>query len=196
MPSPGKKPYAGAKCQLPSHHFVAGKAETRAKSKQKGRASRQESRREEAGKTGNVKNGGGEMHHTSISPVSAPLLSAQNGISLLKEISFLPQRREFLAAKKSRTGREAGKNGASDTLFTPIRTRRADKTGLTFRKPSRANGRHPPAARAPPPAGGPPKRKRFPPKRDILHSPNRKIRAFSRTPPPEARNTRFSRRRA
>ena len=56
------------------------------------------------------------MHHTSISLVSAPLLSAQNGISLLKEISFLPQRREFLAAKKSGQDGKRGKTG----LRTPF----------------------------------------------------------------------------
>ena len=52
------------------------------------------------------------MFPTSISRVGRRFLCGKNGISLLKEIVFLPQRREFLAAKRFAGGRKAGKNGA------------------------------------------------------------------------------------
>ena len=44
-------------------------------------------------------------------------LCGKNGISLLKEICFLPQRREFLAAKTFPGVWKAGKNGASGGVF-------------------------------------------------------------------------------
>ena len=53
----------------------------------------------------------------NISPLHRAFSCGKNGISLLKEISFLPQRREFLAAKKFSKARETGKNRASDALF-------------------------------------------------------------------------------
>ena len=44
------------------------------------------------------------MLHTSISPVSPPFSCAQNGISLLKEIFFLPQRNFPAGGKRRKTG--------------------------------------------------------------------------------------------
>ena len=69
------------------------------------------------------------MLHTSISPVSPPFSCAQNGISLLKEIFFLPQRRKFLAAKKFSDGWKAAENGASEAVFRPDGTSRRTKSG-------------------------------------------------------------------
>ena len=57
------------------------------------------------------------MRYTSISPPERPFSCGKNGISLLKEISFLPQRRKFLAAKKFTGVWKAGKNGASGGFF-------------------------------------------------------------------------------
>ncbi len=64
-----------------------------------------------------VKMWAGEMSYTSISPLRRAFPCGKNGISLLKEISFLPQRRKFLAAKKFSGVWKAGKNGASGGFF-------------------------------------------------------------------------------
>ena len=64
-----------------------------------------------------VKMRAGEMLHTSISPPRRAFSCGKNGISLLKEICVLPQRRKFLAAKKSSGVWKAGKNGALDVFF-------------------------------------------------------------------------------
>ena len=58
-----------------------------------------------------------ELSVWSISPPWRAFLCGKNGISLLKEIYFLPQRRKFLAAKKFTGVWKAGKNGASDGFF-------------------------------------------------------------------------------
>ena len=62
----------------------------------------------------------GELLVWSISPPLHPFSCGKNGISLLKEIYFLPQRREFLAAKKFPGMWKAGKNGASGGFFRLI----------------------------------------------------------------------------
>ncbi len=64
-----------------------------------------------------VKKRAGEQPVWSISPLRLAFSCGKNGISLLKEISFLPQRREFLAAKESPGVWKAGKNGASGGFF-------------------------------------------------------------------------------
>ena len=67
-----------------------------------------------------VKKRARELSVWSISPPGRPFLCGKNGISLLKEIYFLPQRREFLAAKKFTGVWKAGKNGASRGFFLLI----------------------------------------------------------------------------
>ena len=84
----------------------------------------------------------------NISPLHRAFSCGKNGISLLKEISFLPQRREFLAAKKFPGVWKAGKNGASggffllvgdfpraksDCLFASLSARLADAGAVSFR---------------------------------------------------------------
>ena len=64
-----------------------------------------------------VKKWAQELSVWNISPPRRPFSCGKNGISLLKEISFLPQRRKFLAAKKFPGAWEAGKSGASDGFF-------------------------------------------------------------------------------
>ena len=64
-----------------------------------------------------VKKRAGELSVWSISPPRHPFSCGKNGISLLKEIYFLPQRREFLAAKKFPAVWKAGKSGASGGFF-------------------------------------------------------------------------------
>ena len=64
-----------------------------------------------------VKKRARELSVWRISPPRRPFLCGKNGISLLKEIYFLPQRRKFLAAKKFTGVWKAGKNGASDGFF-------------------------------------------------------------------------------
>ena len=61
-----------------------------------------------------VKKRARELPVWRISPPRRAFLCGKNWISLLKEIYFLPQRRKFLAAKKSTGGWKAGKNGASE----------------------------------------------------------------------------------
>ena len=64
-----------------------------------------------------VKKRGRELSVWSISPPWRAFSCGKNGISLLKEISFLPQRRKFPAAKKFSGVWKTGKNGASDGFF-------------------------------------------------------------------------------
>ena len=64
-----------------------------------------------------VKKRARELSVWNISPPRRPFLCGKNGISLLKEISFLPQRRKFLAAKKFPGVWKAGKIGASGGFF-------------------------------------------------------------------------------
>ena len=68
-------------------------------------------------RTRSVKKRARELSVWRISPPRRPFSCGKNGISLLKEISFLPQRREFLAAKQFPGVWKAGKNGASDGFF-------------------------------------------------------------------------------
>ena len=85
-----------------------------------------------------VKNQARELSVWSISPPQRPFLCGKNGISLRKEISFLPQRRKFLAANKFSGVWKAGKNGASDSFFFLIGGRpRAKNVCLFARFPPR-----------------------------------------------------------
>ena len=70
-----------------------------------------------ANKVRSVKKRAGKPSVWNISPPWRPFSCGKNGISLLKEICFLPQRREFLAAKKFPGVWKAGKNGASGGFF-------------------------------------------------------------------------------
>ena len=89
-----------------------------------------------------------ELSVWDISPLLHPFLCGKNGISLRKEIFFLPQRREFLAAKKFPGVWKAGKNGASGgffllvgdfpranfaCLFVSLSARLADAGSVSFR---------------------------------------------------------------
>ena len=69
--------------------------------------------REDGNRSRIVKKQAGELSVWNISPPWRAFPCGKNGISLRKEISFLPQRRKFLAAKKSSGVWKAGKNGAS-----------------------------------------------------------------------------------
>ena len=69
------------------------------------------------------------MRNMSISPPWRPFLCGKNGISLLKEIFFLPQRREFLAAKKFPEDWKTGKNGASGRIFRLVGAFARTKSG-------------------------------------------------------------------
>ena len=73
-----------------------------------------------------------ELSVWNISPPRRPFLCGKNGISLLKEISFLPQRRKFLAAKKSAGVWKAGKNGASGGFFLLVGGRPRAKSVCLF----------------------------------------------------------------
>ena len=64
-----------------------------------------------------VKKRGRELSVWSISPPWRAFSCGKNGISLLKEIFFLPQRRKFPAAKKFSGVWKTGKKGASDGFF-------------------------------------------------------------------------------
>ena len=79
-----------------------------------------------------VKMRAGEMSVWNISPPWRAFPCGKNGISLLKEISFLPQRRKFLAAKKFSGVWKAGKNGASGGFFLLIGGRRRAKSNCPF----------------------------------------------------------------
>ena len=79
-----------------------------------------------------VKKRAGELSVWSISPPWRAFSCGKNGISLLKEISFLPQRRKFLAAKKFPGVWKAGKSGASDGFFLLVGGRARAKTVCLF----------------------------------------------------------------
>ena len=79
-----------------------------------------------------VKKRAGELSVWSISPPWRAFSCGKNGISLLKEISFLPQRRKFLAAKKFPGAWEAGKSGASDGFFLLVGGRPRAKNVCLF----------------------------------------------------------------
>ena len=71
-------------------------------------------------KSRSVKKRAAELSVWNISPPRRPFPCGKNGISFRKEISFLPQSREFLAAKKFPGMWKAGKNGASGGFFRLI----------------------------------------------------------------------------
>ncbi len=76
--------------------------------------------RKDGNRSRSVKKQAGELSVWSISPPWRAFLCGKNGISLLKEIYFLPQRRKFLSAKKFPGVWKEGKNGASDGFFPLI----------------------------------------------------------------------------
>ena len=88
--------------------------------------------RKGANRPRNVKKRAGGLSVWRISPPLRPFSCGKNGISLLKEISFLPQRRKFLAAKKFLGVWKAGKNGASGGFFLLIGGRRRAKSNCPF----------------------------------------------------------------
>ena len=69
--------------------------------------------RKSGNKPRNVKKRARELSVWSISPPRRAFSCGKIGIPLLKEISFLPQRRKFLAAKTFPGVWKAGKSGAS-----------------------------------------------------------------------------------
>ena len=79
-----------------------------------------------------VKKRAGKPSVWNISPPRSPFSCGKNGISLLKEIYYLPQRREFLAAKKFPKVWKAGKNGASDGFFLLVGGRPRAKSVCPF----------------------------------------------------------------
>ena len=83
-------------------------------------------------RTRSVKKRAWELSVWRISPPRRPFSCGKNGISLLKEISFLPQRREFLAAKQFPGVWKAGKNGASDGFFLLVGGRQRAKSVCLF----------------------------------------------------------------
>ena len=102
-----------------------------------------------------VKKRARELPVWRISPPQRAFSCGKNGISLLKEIYFLPQRREFLAAKKFTGVWKAGKNGASDGFFFLFGEFPRTKSDCLFASLSPAwltRGRHPSARH--PVAGG------------------------------------------
>ena len=74
-------------------------------------------RREGSNRPRSVKKRAAELSVWNISPLRRPFSCGKNKISLRKEIFFLPQRREFLAAKKFPGVWKAVKNGASGGFF-------------------------------------------------------------------------------
>ena len=88
--------------------------------------------RKGANRLRNVKKRAGGMSVWRISPPRRAFSCGKNGISLLKEISFLPQRREFLAAKKFPGVWKAGKNGASGGFFLLVGDFPRAKSGCLF----------------------------------------------------------------
>ena len=76
-----------------------------------------------------VKKRARELPVWRISPPQRAFSCGKNGISLLKEIYFLPQRRKFLAAKKSTGVWKAGKNGALGGFFLLVGSRPRAKPG-------------------------------------------------------------------
>ena len=118
----------------------------------------------------------------NISPPRSPFSCGKNGISLLKEIYYLPQRREFLAAKKFPKVWKAGKNGASDGFFLLVGGRPRAKSVCPFASLSPhglTRGRQPSARH--PVAGGKVSRKP-PPGFHLAFPQAREIRAFPSNP--------------
>ena len=68
----------------------------------------------------------------NISPLRRAFSCGKNGISLRKEISFLPQRRKFLAAKTFPGVWKTGKNGASGSFSVLIGSRPRTKNVCHF----------------------------------------------------------------
>ena len=102
-----------------------------------------------------VKKRARELSVWSISPPWRAFSCGKNGISLLKEIFFLPQRRKFPAAKKFSGVWKTGKKGASDGFFLLNGGRLRANPLCPFATLSLhglARGRHPSALR--PVAGG------------------------------------------
>ena len=88
--------------------------------------------RKDGNRSRSVKKQAGELSVWSISPPWRAFLCGKNGISLLKEIYFLPQRRKFLSAKKFQGVWKEGKNGASDGFFLLVGGRARAKTVCLF----------------------------------------------------------------
>ena len=108
--------------------------------------------RKSGSKPRNVKKRARELSVWSISPPRRAFSCGKIGIPLLKEISFLPQRRKFLAAKTFPGVWKAGKNKASggffllvggsprakpDCLFASLSPRLADAGAASVRTASR-----------------------------------------------------------
>ena len=85
--------------------------------------------RKAANKPRSVKKRAGELSVWSISPLRRAISCGKNGISLLKEICVLPQRRKLLAAKTFSGVWKTGKNEASDGFFLLIGVRPRTKSG-------------------------------------------------------------------
>ena len=79
-----------------------------------------------------VKKRSGKLSVWSISPPPRAFLCGKNGISLLKEIFFLPQRRKFLAAKTFQRVWKKGKTRASDGFSFLIGPRPRAKIDCPF----------------------------------------------------------------
>ena len=111
--------------------------------------------RKSGNKPRNVKKRARELSVWSISPPRRAFSCGKIGIPLLKEISFLPQRRKFLAAKTFPGVWKAGKNKASGGFFLLVGGSPRAKPDCLFASlsPRLADaGRHPSARR--PVAGG------------------------------------------
>ena len=121
IPSVGQGKGRQALCGGISCRASAGMSPKSVDSCQKARFSVQSRVRMTGRKDGNrsrsVKKQVGELSVWSISPPWRAFPCGKNGISLLKEIFFLPQRRKFPAAKKFSGVWKTGKNGASDGFF-------------------------------------------------------------------------------
>ena len=85
--------------------------------------------RKAANKARTVKKRAEKLSVWSISPPRRAFSCGKNGISLLKEICVLPQRRKLLSAKTFSGVWKAGKNGASDGFFLLIGFRPRTKSG-------------------------------------------------------------------
>ena len=131
-----------------------------------------------------VKKRARELSVWSIFPPRRAFSCGKNGISLLKEIFFLPQRRKFLAAKTFPGVWKAGKNGASGGFSLLVGGFPRAKSNCLFASLSPrglTRGRHPSAWR--PLAGGKVSRKTasgFHP----AFPQARVVRAFSAVPVP------------
>ena len=102
-------------------------------------------------KSRSVKKRAAELSVWSISPPLHPFSCGKNGISFRKEISFLPQRRKFLAAKTFPSVWKVGKNGASGGFFRLIGDFPRTKSICLFASfplHGLTRGRHPSARRS------------------------------------------------